>query len=333
MNILLCMPQGQVRDTFFTKENMALLQQLGQVTLNQSEQNFTQAQYAEAIKDQDVVIIGWHSPRLDEAVLQCANRLKLVVHTAGSVEPFLCDAVYQRQIKVIGGNELMAQSVAEGIIAYILAFNREIPRFQQGLTREGQWKPQTFSTLSLVGKTVGIVSDGAISRYLMAMLQGFNVTILLYTRSLKTPLSFDNVRLVPLETLFEQSDYISLQTALNEHTMGMIDARYLRRIKPNAVFINTARAKVVNEVDLLEGLTQQRFAAILDVHYQEPLPRDNPYAALPNVFLMPHMAGPTNECRALIAKTLLQVIPEVLAGGTSIHEVDQAKFQSMSKAM
>ncbi len=333
MNILVIMPKGQVRDTFFNQENIELLNELGNITWNNTELNYTQDEYKTRIKNQDIVIIGWGSPVLDEVVLENANKLKLVVHTAGSVSPFLCNAVYERGIKVICGNEVMAQSVAEGVIAYILSYNREIPRYSTELKTKGIWKEKTFNTLSLIGKTIGIVSDGSISRYLMEMLQGFRVNILLYTRTLKQEIPYSNVTLVSLEELFSSSDIISLQTALNEHTIGMFDNKYLNLIKKDALLINTARAKIVNENDLISCLKNNQFNAILDVHYNEPILKDNIYSKLDNVFMMPHMAGPTNEARLLIAKTLINEINNVLNNKESIHEIDQNKFNSMSKAM
>ncbi|MFI3168042.1 MAG: hydroxyacid dehydrogenase [Bacillota bacterium] len=334
MKILFCMPVGSVRDTFLTPANKEKLDALGEVFYNETEKDFTQEEYAEKIVDKDVVIIGWKSPVLDEKVLAKANKLKVVAHLAGSVAPFLCEEVFARGIKVICGNEDMAQSVAEGVVAYILAYNREICKYQIELKEHGTWKPNTFETLSLVRKTVGIVSYGAIPKYLAKMLYGFDCNILVYSRGdLGDELKKYNMTQVSLEELFAKSDIISLQTALNQYTIDMFDKKYLSLIKDGALLVNTARAKIIKEEDLIAELKTGRFSAILDVYTTEPLPCDNPYRDMPNVFMMPHMAGPTNECRSILANTMITEIPKMIAGEDSIHLVSLDKFKSMTRPM
>lgn len=334
MRILVCLPKDEVTSTFLTTKNQEKLNQIGDIKYNEMNRNYTQEEFATQIIDMDVVIIGWKSPVIDETILDKANKLKLIVHFAGSVAPFLCDEVFKKNIKVICGNEDIAKSVAEGIIGYILAFNRDVCKYQVELKKEGMWKPNTYNTLSLIGKTVGIVSYGSISRYLAHMLQGFDVKILVYSRSLaQEELDKYNMQLVSLEELFSKSDIITIQTALNPHTINMIDKNLLSLIKKDGLFINTARAKVVNENDLISELSTGRFNAILDVYYQEPLPIDNPYRLMSNVFMMPHMAGPTNECRSILAANLIDDITNILTDGTSINLVSESKYKSMTRPM
>lgn len=334
MNILVCMPRGLVTESFFNVDNIRLLESMGNVTWNNSTENFTDEEYRENIVDKDILIIGFGSPFLDYRTLAHANNLKLILHMAGSVAPFLCNDVFDRGIKVLYGNEVMAQSVAEGVVSYILAYNRDIANYSINLKEKGLWKPKNSNTLSLVGKTIGIVSYGSISKYLIEMLQGFNVNILLYTKGLDNGVSEKyNMKIVSLEELFSTSDIISIQTALNVNTENMIDSTLLNLMKPSSVLVNTAKAGVVKEDDLITCLKAKKFSAILDVYNIEPLPEDNPYRYLNNVFMMPHMAGPTNECRLLIAKTLINEIKHVLDGGASIHEVKIDKFTSMTKSL
>lgn len=334
MKILFCMPPGDVRDTFLTPDTKAKLDALGEVFYNETSEQYTQEEYAEKIKDMDVVIIGWLSPVLDEKVLANANKLKVVAHLAGSVAPFLCDEVYKRGIKVLCGNEDLAQSVAEGVVAYILTYFRELPRFSVGLKENNTWKPIKYATKSLVKKTVGIVSYGAIPRYLAKMLVGFDCKILVYSRTIaQEELDKYNMTQVSLEELFAKSDIITLQTAQNQHTIGMIDKKLLSLIKDGALLVNTARSLIVNEEDLICELEKNRFDFIVDVYKEEPTPADNPYRKLPNVFMMPHMAGPTIQARAILAETLFEEIPKVLEGQDSIHLTNIDKFHSMTRPM
>lgn len=334
MKILFCLPKDEITPTFLTEKNIDKLNKIGEVKYNEMQRNYTQEEFAEEIIDMDVVIIGWKSPIIDEVILEKANKLKLIVHFAGSVAPFLCDEVFKKNIKVICGNEDIAKSVAEGIIGYILAFNRDICKYQSELKNSGIWKPSTYNTLSLIGKTIGIVSYGSISRYLAKMLQGFDVEILVYSRSLaQEELDKYNMKLVGLEELFTSSDIITIQTALNPYTVNMIDKSLLSLIKQGGIFINTARAKIVNEKDLIEELNTGRFSAILDVYYEEPVSLNNPYRLMSNVFMMPHMAGPTNECRSILASNLIDDIMIILNGGSSKNLVSESKYKSMTRPL
>lgn len=334
MDILVCMPKGLVTESFFSVQNVRLLETIGNITWANTSEDYSIDDYKAHIKDKDILIIGFGSPFLNSDILNEANNLKLVLHLGGSVAPYLCDDVFKRNIKVLYGNEVMAQSVAEGVISYILAFNRDIATYSTNLKENGLWKPKITTTRSLIGKTIGIVSYGSISKYLIEMLQGFNVNILLYTKSNETTISDKlNFKIVSLEELFSTSDIITIQSPLNSTTENMIDSTLLNLMKPSSILVNTAKAGIVKEDDLIQCLQENKFSAILDVFNIEPIPEDNPYRYLNNVLMMPHMAGPTSECRLLITKTLINEINNILNGGTCIHEVKMEKFASMTKSL
>jgi phosphoglycerate dehydrogenase-like enzyme len=104
------------------------------------------------------------------------------------------------------------------------------------------------------------------------------------------------VEYVTLDTLLETADIVSLHTALNESTRGMIGREALSRMKPKAILINTCRGEVVDEEALIEALKEGRLlGAGLDTLHKEPTDPANPILQLPNVVLTPHCAGPTVE--------------------------------------
>lgn len=336
MNILVSIPQGDLFNSFIYKETVERMRKMGNVVLNETNAQFTHEELCEKIKGMDVVITGWGSPWIDEDVLQYADSLKYVAHTGGSVANYVCEEVYKRGITVISGNEMYAESVAEGVIAYILASLRMIPRFSHRLSYDKVWENQDLGrnyAKGLLDRTVGIVSYGTISKYIIPMLQPFHVKIKLYSRK-TMPQEFlekYNVEQVSLEELFSTSDIITLQTAKNPHTIGMINKKYLSLIKDGALFVNTSRGPIVDEDDLIAEIEKDRIYVMLDVYNKEPLPQDSPLLGREKVLLMPHMAGPTIDRRDAITNALLTEIENHMAGKPLTLEIPWELAREMTQ--
>ena len=127
MKAFVTLPRGAVFDTFFTPENIALAESLGEVIWNETDRHLTPDEIAARIGDCDTYITGWGSPRLDRAILDAAPKLRLLTHLCGTVVPFVSEPMWERGIRVLSGNRFFAESVAEGTLAYILAALRDIP--------------------------------------------------------------------------------------------------------------------------------------------------------------------------------------------------------------
>lgn len=336
MNILVSIPQGNLFDSFIYKDTVERMRKLGNVVLNETNAHFTHEELCEKIKGIDVVITGWGSPCIDEDVLKYADSLKYVAHTGGSVAVYVCEEVYKRGITVISGNEMYAESVAEGVIAYILSSLRMIPRFSNRLSYDKVWESQDLGrnyAKGLLDRTVGIVSYGTISKYIIPILQPFHVKIKLYSRKTmpKEFLEKYNIEQVSLEELFSTSDIVTIQTAKNPHTIGMINKKHLSLMKDGALFVNTSRGPIVDENDLIEEVKKDRIYVMLDVYNQEPLPQDSPFLGREKVLLMPHMAGPTIDRRDAITNALLTDIENHMAGKPLTLEIPWELAREMTQ--
>lgn len=336
MNILVAIPRKtELFDSFIYQKTVERMQAMGNVVFNETKQNLTHEEMCEKIKGMDVVVLGWGSPRIDEEVLQNADSLKYVLHTGGSVASYVCEEVYKRGIVVMSGNEMYAESVAEGVIAYMLTALRRIPHFSNALRFEKKWLGANLGegfVRGLLGRTVGIVSYGTISKYLIPMLQPFHVKIKLYSRK-QLPQEFldkYNIEQVSLEEVFEQSDIVTIQTAKNPHTIGMINKNHLSRMKDGTLFINTSRGPVVEEADLIAEIEKDRLFVALDVYNQEPLPADSPFLGRDKVLLMPHQAGPTIDRRDAITNELLTEMERHMQGKPTWLEIPWELAQSMT---
>lgn len=259
------------------------------------------AQYA---GDADAIMTGWGHPMITGEVLENTS-IKLVVHTGGSVGSLVDQGVYDRGVRVLSGNNMYADSVAEGVLAYMFTALRKIPDYIS-CTKNGGWRLGNDYSEGLLDQTVGIVGMGAISKRVIKLLRPFNVSLKLYSGYPinQAYLAENNAVQASLEEIFSTCKIVSLHSAMNERTRGMIGKEHFDLLQDGAVFINTARGRIVREEEMIEALKENRFRAMLDVYYQEPLAQDCELRSLPNVYCMPHMAGPTTDRRPVITKRL-----------------------------
>ena len=334
MKMFVSLPKNSVFPTFFTDDNISFAKSLGQVVWNERGEQLTHEEIAQQIGDSEIYVTGWGSPRLDARILDSAPNLKLLVHLCGTVVPFVSDEMWERGIRVISGNDFFAESVAEGTIGYILSALRDIPKYSHRLKNEKTWKSSGDFNRGLLGKTVGIVSYGAIARHLVKMLAPFRVKIKIYDIK---PLPEEHVikyglQQVSLDEIFSTCDIVTLHTPLNENTHHLIGHDLLSLLPPDSLFINTSRGAVVDQYALEQQLKTGRFRAVLDVYEKEPLPLDSTLFDLDNVILMPHMAGPTVDLRRDITKALLFEAARFLENGTPLtHEISRDTAAMMSR--
>lgn len=213
----------------------------------------------------DVCITGWGCKRFDKNVLENANELKIVAHTGGTVAPIVSDYLYEKGIKVISGNLIYAESVAEGVIAYILAALRDIPYYSK-LMNEGGWKSADYYIEGLLDKTVGLVGFGTITRYVIGFLKPYRTKIKVFSKHIDQE-SIDKygIQKASLEEIFTTCKIISIHSSKRPDTYHMIDKKLLQMIPDDSLFINTARGSIVDEEALTEELSKGRFKAVLDV--------------------------------------------------------------------
>jgi phosphoglycerate dehydrogenase-like enzyme len=332
MKALITCPRGITFDTFFPPSNIEEINRLGNIIWNETDKKMTADEIAERISDCDTYVTVWGSHRLDESILKNAPKLKLLTHLCGTVVPFVSDEMWERGIRVISGNDWFAHSVAEGVMAYMLAALRDIPYYSARM-RNGGWKDSGEGGSGLFGKRVGIVAYGSIAKYLVRLLQPFGVKLAVYHyRPLpQEDIEQYGIEQVGLDEIFSGCDIISLHAPLLDATYHMIGEELLRRIKPGALFINTARGAVVDEAALVAQLATGRFRAVLDVYEKEPLPQDSPLRSFDNVLLMPHMAGPTIDLRSYIALELMRESAGFIDRGEDLlHEITRDRAEKMS---
>ena len=315
MKFLVAMGAGEIRDSFFTPRALAALRRHGEVVFNDTGHHaLDKAMLIEHIAGVDVLLSGWGTARVDSDVLARADRLTVHAHTGGSLAPYVSGEEYARGIHVLSGNDWYAKSVAEGCLCYTLMGLRRTVDYVLAM-RQGGWRPAPDRTEGLIGKKVGIVGYGAIARYYAALLRWFGVDLRIYSRHMSdAELTASGGRRASMEEIFAQCDVISLHSALNEESRGMITADLLASIKPGALFVNTARAALVDDAALQREVLGGRFTAVLDVYVEEPLAGASIYRTLPNVIAFPHIAGPTFDMRERVVLELLDDVLRIERG-------------------
>ena len=209
------------------------------------------------------------------------------------------------------------RSVAEATIGWMIALSHNF-RIKDTLFRKGQWDERAkYMGGELRDRTLGVIGLGGIARKTIELLRGFGMN---------PPLAFDpfvspetsaslGVRVVPLDDLLAQADFVSIHCPLTEKTRGLIGARELALMKPDSYLLNTARGGIVDEDALYDLLKNGRIAgAALDCFAQEPVNTPHRFAELDNVLLAPHSIAWTNELFRDIGRAASQVMVDLSLG-------------------
>lgn len=333
MKALVAIKQDKTFDTFFTKENIALAESLGEIVWVDTATE-TVEDIKSKIKDCDTYVTCWGSPALSPEILACAPKLKLLTHLGSTVAPVVCDEVYERGVKVISGFDYFSKSTAEGAVAYMLAAVRNIPFYNDRLKNDKIWRETDDYTDSVIYKKVGLVGYGGVGKYVAKMLSTFDVDMKV---SARRELPEEDKQLYgfaqcSMEEIFETCDIISIHLAYNDATHHIIGEELLSKIKKGALLVNTARGAVVDEQALINHLENGDFYAALDVYEKEPINLDNPMLDLPNVLMLPHQAGVTVNLRAVLTGDLLRESANFIDRNIPVkNEILASKATNMSK--
>ncbi|MDC7684196.1 D-glycerate dehydrogenase [Asticcacaulis sp. BYS171W] len=273
------------------------------VTVNDSGVPLTKDQLIAAMGEYDA-LCPTVTDKLTAEVLSVADaRVKMIANFGAGFEHIDLNAAKAAGIRVSNTPDVLTEATAEIALLLILMTSRRASEAERGL-RNGDWngwKPTQFLGQSLDGKTLGLAGFGRIGQATARKAKAaLGMNIAYYSRNRVAPeieAAFDARYVGSLDELAAQADVLSLHTPGGAGTHHMINAALLKRMKPTAILINTARGSVVNEIELAEALDARTIAAAgLDVYQKEPVV--NP-ALLPldNAVLLPHLGSATVETR------------------------------------
>jgi D-3-phosphoglycerate dehydrogenase len=251
------------------------------------------------------------------SVINAGKVLKVIARHGVGYDNIDVKAATARKIPVCITPRANALSVAEHVLALMLALAKRILPFDAA-TRKKEWEVRnSYSAFDLDGKTLGIIGMGRIGMLVCQKAKAaFNMEILAYDPLVpKETMEKAGAKVTAIPEILEASDFVTLHAPSMAATKGMIGEAQLKLMKRSAYLINCARGPLVDEAALAKALKDGVIAgAGLDVFDPEPPKADNPLLGLPNVVLSPHSAGLTVECVIRMATHAAQAIMDVLEG-------------------
>jgi phosphoglycerate dehydrogenase-like enzyme len=278
------------------------------------------ADFIARCRDAEAVFLDYSL--MDAEVLRALPKLRFVCFLGTGYRNHIdVEAATRQGVVVAYTPDYGATSVAEHALAMILALTRHVTPSAVSLGA-GRWEPGRFKGMQLRGKTLGIVGLGAIGNEMARLGAGIGMRLLAWTRRPAPERARHGLTFVSLEEVFSQSDVVSVHLLLTPETRGLVSRALLTRMRPDAWFVNTARADIVDNVALAQLLEARRIAgAALDVHEAEPPPADYVFRRLPNVLVTPHIGYNTREAASNMLRIAMDTL-EAHVRGEALHVVN-----------
>lgn len=274
---------------------------------------YDEAQLIDRLGEFDFVMRIRERTEFTEQVLRSLPRLKMILATGMRNARSINLKVTDELGIVVSATEAQHQTTVEVTWALILAYFRCIQSETASL-RAGGW--QVTLGRGLAGKTLGILGLGNMGIPVAQIGKAFGMRVVTWSRNMTTErASAHGVEAVTKDELFRQSDVVTIHMPMSDDNAGIIGAKEIARMKPDAFLVNTSRAQLIDEKALLVALQSRRIGgAGLDVFETEPLPCDHPYRSLPNVIATPHIGFVTKENMEEFFHTSLANLKAFLAG-------------------
>ena len=262
----------------------------------------------------DIICVMRERTPLTAEVFSRLTNLKLVVSTGLRNLSIDTEAASKLGIEVINTG-YMDHGALEHTWALLMAIAKHIPQENASL-RSGGW--QTLVGNDLRGKTLGILGLGNLGLKIAKVAQVFDMNVIAWSQNLTPEKAVANgVKYVDKETLFRESDYLTILMVLSERSKGIVSAKDLDSMKPTAYIINTSRGPLTDEDALIKVLTEKRIAgAAIDVFDKEPLDESHPFRNLPNVLATPHIGFVTHDTYKLFFTDTVKILLSWLSSAT-----------------
>lgn len=251
----------------------------------------------------DADILVTNKVPVDRALIEKLPKLKFIAVLATGFNIIDCEAAKEHGIVVSNIPAYSTDGVAQLVFAFLLELTNQVGLHSKSVN-DGEWSRSPYfcywktPLVELRGKVFGIVGFGKIGSAVAEIANAFGMKVKAYSPHTREYSGFGKVDFVSLDEVIETSDVISLHCPLTNKTNGLVNAKFLSRMKKTAYLINTSRGPVVNEKDLRAALDSGMIAgAGVDVLSTEPPKEDNPLIGAKNCFITPHIAWASLEAR------------------------------------
>ena len=295
----------------------APLEALGELTVYDRTSLTESPLIAERIGDAEIAITN--KTPLTRAVIDACPNLKAIAVLATGYN--VVDTAYAREkhIPVMNVPVYGTDNVAQYAIALLLEACSQVGHHDRSV-HAGEWTRSIDfcywqrPLIEVSGKTAGIIGFGRIGMAVARILSAMNVRVLAYSRTERAE-GRALADYVPLDTLFQKSDFIFLHCPLTPATDGLINAANIARMKDGVIIVNNGRGQLVVEADLAAALTRGKVGyAAVDVASTEPIAAENPLLSAPNCIITPHISWATKEARARIMQMTAENVKSFIDG-------------------
>jgi D-3-phosphoglycerate dehydrogenase len=308
--VLISDSMSKVAQTIFEKNKISVDVKTG----------LTEEEIIKIISEYDGMVVR-SATKVTKNIILAAKKLKVIARAGAGVDNIDVLTAKENNIVVMntpGGN---TNATAEHALALILSTLRKVP-YANDSTHKGKWEKKNIKGTELSKKTLGIVGFGNVGARLSNLVKGFEVNILVYSKSLESRKNdFPHVKNVGFDELISSSDIISFHCKAAPDSKPLIRKEHYKKMKPTVVIINTARGNIVDENDLNVALNENLVAgAALDVFSKEPA-KENILFNNSKAILTPHVAASTAEAAIVVAEMAANQISDFLLKGTKINTV------------
>ena len=253
--------------------------------------------------------------KVTKEVLEAGSKLQIIGRAGVGVDNVDVQAATRKGIVVVNSPEGNTIAAAEHALAMMLSMSRYIPAANKAV-KAGGWDRKSFTGVEVYKKTLGVVGLGKIGSHVATVARAMGMNLLAFDPFISSDRAEElGCRLVELDFLLQESDYITLHIPKTKETAHLINAESLRKMKPTARIVNCARGGIIDEDALAEALQEGVIAgAALDVYEEEPLGESNLRAVDKSLVLTPHLGASTAEAQVNVAVDVAEQIRDVLLG-------------------
>jgi D-3-phosphoglycerate dehydrogenase len=244
--------------------------------------------------------------KIRQPLIDVCPNLKVIIRGGVGLDTIDADYARSKGITVMNTPQASSASVAELTIGYMFALARNLYKATSTVKAE-KWEKKAFEGDEINGKTLGLLGIGNIGKEVAKRANALGMTVIAYDPYVKEAAG---VKLVTLDELLSQSDYISLHLPKTKESADMINKSMFLKMKTGVRIVNCARGGIINEADLYEALTNGKVAgAALDVYSEEP-PTDWKLVKLDNVICSPHIGAATHEAQGRVGAEVAEKLIE-----------------------
>jgi phosphoglycerate dehydrogenase-like enzyme len=279
----------------------------------------------------EILVTGWGTPPL--AGERVGDRLRLVVHSAGTIRGLVPKSLIGDGVKVSHAPAGMARSVAELAVYFTMSLLRDLHGVDRRMFVDRSWAAASVFGLgrTIASTRIGVVGASRVGRHYVEQVRALGARVSVYDPYLSEASAAElGATRLGLDELLETSEVIAVHAPVTDETRQLLDARRLASIPDGTILINTARSAILDGAALERELRSGRLSAALDVFDDEPLPPDSGLWGLPNVMLTPHIGAVTVDSRRAQGAIVVDEIERYVSGLPLEYEVHTDTYDRLA---